>query len=378
MTLNHYLPHNNCRFFALGRNAMYAALIAFGLNKGSEVLTPAFNCDSAIEPFIFYGLEPVFYRCNAHTFEADIHDMRRRLTSHTGLIHVINHFGFPQPWEEILKLRQESGIPVMEDNAYSLFSHYHGKPFGSFGDVSVFSLRKNLPIVNGGALCLNTTGLSVAPQGSHKKLLYAGDIRRLAVFVAGELGISTILRRVTSYIYGHSAIPPLFSEPGSGYPHVVKRDTLSDEFTHAPLRGMSLLALAQLQFYSQHRLSRVIQVKRRFYYNIVAAIQGLDGITTLWPELPDTIVPFCVNLLIDHHRDEFLREMARKYRAFAWPTLPMSVIKRLDEFPEVEILGRKLLQIPLETEQITDKRYSTHIKQLTDSLHSLHGKYFNQ
>ena len=32
----------------------------------------------------------------------------------------------------------------------------------------------------------------------------------------------------------------------------------------------------------------------------------------------------------------------------AWPTLPIEVIQTLNNFPEVEILGRRLLQINLD------------------------------
>ena len=142
-------------FFALGRNAIYAAFLSAGLKAGDKVLTPAFDCDGTLQPFKALGLEPVFYRSDPYTFQVDIADIVEKLSAGPKMVHVINHFGFPQPWDELLALRKKIGIPILEDNAYSLFSSYKGKFFGSFGDFAIFSLKKNLPLTDGGMLVVN-------------------------------------------------------------------------------------------------------------------------------------------------------------------------------------------------------------------------------
>ncbi len=95
-------------FFALGRNAIYAAFLSAGLKAGDKVLTPAFDCDGTLQPFKALGLEPVFYRSDPYTFQVDIADIVEKLSAGPKMVHVINHFGFPQPWDELLALRKKS------------------------------------------------------------------------------------------------------------------------------------------------------------------------------------------------------------------------------------------------------------------------------
>jgi len=119
----------SARFFALGRNVIYTACQSMDLKEGDVVLTPAFDCDSTLTPFKVLGLTFEFYRSDPYTFKIDIEDIKRRITKEVKLLHVINHFGMPQPWDLLLDLRKKTGIPTLEDSAYSLFSKYNGRSF---------------------------------------------------------------------------------------------------------------------------------------------------------------------------------------------------------------------------------------------------------
>jgi hypothetical protein len=93
-----------CVFFALGRNAMYAACRMLDLKDGDEVLTPAFDCDGSLQPFKALELKLKFFRSDPHTFSADIDDIKRKITYGTKLLHIINHFGMPQDWRRFWRL----------------------------------------------------------------------------------------------------------------------------------------------------------------------------------------------------------------------------------------------------------------------------------
>ena len=185
MIHRNYLPiyeKEKCVLFALGRNAIYAVSQILKLDSEDEVLTPAFDCDGSLQPFRVAGCRLRFFRSDPYSFAVDIDDIKRQITNKTKLIHIINHFGIPQPWEDLLSLRQEIGIPILEDNAYSLFSKFNNSPFGIFGDFAVFSLRKNLPLIDGGLLRINNS------KYSFKSPIFKGQ--RFYLDVNGALNIA--------------------------------------------------------------------------------------------------------------------------------------------------------------------------------------------
>ncbi len=106
-------------YFSLGRNAMYAVLKLLKISSNDEVLTPAWDCDGALQPFRSSGCKMVYYRTDSYTFEADLEHIRFLISDKTKLIHIINHFGQSQNWDRILAFRRKVNIPILEDNQNS-------------------------------------------------------------------------------------------------------------------------------------------------------------------------------------------------------------------------------------------------------------------
>ncbi len=345
-----------CELFALGRNAMYAACLSLGLKEGDEVLTPAFDCDGTLQPFKALGLRPIFFRSDPYTFAADISDIRKKITPRTRLLHVINHFGFPQPWDALIALRKETNIPILEDNAYSFFSQTEGKQFGTFGDMSIFSLRKNLPICDGGMLCVNNESYEVVKPSSRLLWLHSSEYStavRLLIKKAVRGRYARFIRALTAPLRHPAQVPPpLYSDTGKGYPEVPSRDKISDDFACDYLRPMSRLASRQFARFRESDFSEIIKRKRYFYNRMTEALKGLSGVRILWPVISEGLVPFCLCLIVDSGRDSLLQRLRNKYEVIAWPTLPGAVLSRLNEYPEVELLGRKLLQINLPADMV--------------------------
>lgn len=360
-----------CRFFALGRNAMYAACKAIGPKEGDRVLTPAFDCDGALQPFRALGLETDFYRSDPYTFDADIRDIRRRITPKTRLLHVVNHFGFPQPWDEFLKLRRETGVPILEDNAYSLFSSYKGKPLGSFGDFAIFSLRKNLPLADGGMLRVNNPNYEIVSPSVEPRWFYAGSAAGALSLAKSVLGVKRVpeaLRRFLKRFRKTACPPPPLRSKDGSVPEWPLRDVTGEEFSCDYLRPMSRLAAFQLSRLSAQEYGRIMAAKRGYYKFIAGRLSGVDGVKVLHPDPDDGTVPFCVSALIESGRDACLEKLQKKYAVMAWPTLPGAVIERLGEFPEVALLGRKLLQINLPAETVTASGFEACAESILNDL----------
>jgi len=364
-----------CTLFALGRNAMYAACLSMKVGSGDEVLTPAFDCDGSLQPFRVLGLEPVFYRSDPSTFEADIGDIKKRISPNTKLLHVINHFGMPQPWDDLLALRRETAIPILEDNAYSLFSTYKGRMFGAFGDVAIFSLRKNLPLVDGGMLRVNNRQCSFDAPRKNSPFMYQTELGALLNIIKTKVGLYKLPAPVKNIVKAFSPSteppPPLYSEAELGWPSWPARDVIGQEFTCDFLRPMSILARRQLEAFSKDDLDDIARRKRQFYAWLVRELSGVKGITVLWPEIAEGIVPFCVSIMIEQKRDLVFERLRVRYDVMAWPTLPGEVLRRLGEFPDVELLGRKIVQINLLADKVRQRTFEAYLESLVRDLRTL-------
>jgi len=362
---------SRCRLYALGRNAMYAACKAFGLKEGEEILTPAFDCDGSLQPFRALGLKLKFYRSDPYTFEADTGDMEARMGPSTKMVHVINHFGMPQPWDRIKRICVASKVPVMEDCAYSLFS----KGFGTNGDAAIFSLRKNLPIVDGGMLRMNNGNYALGRQAERAPLFYRTESANVLTLVKSAMGyykapegLRRMLRKANPAV---EPPPPLYSEKEKGYPEWPLRDHTGEEFSCDYERPISALARFQLEGLPEGYYKNAAEMKRRYYSELAGKFAGLNGLRVLWPELPEGIVPFCLSVLVHRDRDSIFAELRKRYDVMAWPTLSQEVIDRLDEYPEVEILGRKVLQFNLPADKVMRRDYPLYIGRLARDLTAL-------
>jgi len=369
---------NSCKFFALGRNAIYAACKILNLKSGDEVLTPAFDCDGTLQPFIAAGCTLRFFKSNPFTFEADIENLRTKITSATRLIHVINHFGIPQPWEDLLALRKSTGIPILEDNAYSLFSRWNGRWFGEFGDVSIFSFRKNLPIIDGGMLKINSNVLRFDLPMAKPKLIHKAETIRVLDLCKRKLlsyyKLSPKLKLLLKIKKSVLTFPPLYSET-EDIPIVDNRDIVGKEFSCDYLRPMSKGALLQLSQLTSKDFQDIINKKIASYSWLCEELKNIKGIRVLMPQIPQGVVPFSVFLLIDSNRDMVYRGLSGKFEILTWPTLPVAVLRHLHEFPEVKLLGKKLLLLNLPADMVRRPDYKIYLRNLAIALHSLAKRY---
>lgn len=361
---------DKCVFFALGRNAMYAACLALKLKSGDEILTPAFDCDTSLQPFKVLGIKRRFFKSDPDNFFVDIDDIKRKITSKTKLIHIINHFGMPQPWDDLLSLRQDKGIPILEDNAYSLFSKINGRLFGTFGDVSIFSLRKNLPLIDGGMLRINNPKYKFKLVKKNVPLFCLSDMPSMLKILRDKLGFYKVpqpLRGFISTIAPETTPPPpLHSKPGGSYPNWPLRDSIGREFSCDFLRPMSRFSRIRLSKFSQHDYTDIINKKRHYYMLLSNKLSKVKRIKILWPVLPNGIVPCCLSFLVSSNkRDAILKTLQKKYNVMAWPILSKSVLDQLENFPEIQLLGRKLLQLNLPSEKVRSPSFSRYIENLT-------------
>jgi hypothetical protein len=363
---------DKCNFFALGRNAIYAVCKSLKLGEGDIVLSPVFDCDSTLNPYKVLGLSLDFYKSDPDTFEVDIQDLRSRINKKVKLIHIINHFGFPQPWDALLKLREETGIPIIEDNAFTLSSKYNGRMLGTFGDFSFFSLYKMIPLIDGGMLRINNPEYSIELPERKPKWFYRPERKKVLSLIATKLGAMNLPLVVRNRLVSKTApLPPLYSDK-PGYPEWSHRDKILDAFSCDYTRPMSKLAKTQLRNYPIKDYALLNKEIRYFYKFIVEKLAGMDGMKVLWQQIPVEVTPTCVTILISSHRDYFLENLkAKRYSVMAWPTYSGDVIDKTSEYPEIEIHGKQILQLMIPIHRIIRSDANKYFKNLVEAFINL-------
>lgn len=128
-----------------GTAALHLTLLAMEIGTGDEVIIPSFVCTALWHAVRYTGATPVLSDIEADTFNISALDVTSRLTKKTKAIIVPHMFGQSADIDTLLNL----GIPVIEDCAQSLGSHYRGQPTGSFGAAAIFSFYATKVIAAG-------------------------------------------------------------------------------------------------------------------------------------------------------------------------------------------------------------------------------------
>ncbi len=139
------------RYVTSGRSAIALALQDLGVKRGDDVLIPAFHCTSMVEPAVWVGATPVFFRITSN-LQVDFDDIKHKITPRTRVLLVTHYFGFPQPIAQIRSLCDQYRIALIEDCAHAFFGVQDGKPLGTYGDFAIASSMKFFPIYDGGVL----------------------------------------------------------------------------------------------------------------------------------------------------------------------------------------------------------------------------------
>lgn len=132
-----------------GTAALVAAVRALGLSPGDEVIMPAFTIISCITGILESGLIPVLVDAEPHTWNMDPDQVAAKVSAKTRAIMVVHIYGLPVEMDRILEIAKRHNLRIIEDAAEMIGQTYHGKPCGSFGDISTFSFYANKHITTG-------------------------------------------------------------------------------------------------------------------------------------------------------------------------------------------------------------------------------------
>jgi perosamine synthetase len=168
-----------------GSSALEAAISAFDLKEGDEVILPTFTIISCVNPLIRLGVVPVFIDSNVDTWNMDVSQIEDKITSKTKAIMAVHIFGLPVNMDPLIKLAEEYGLLIIEDAAQAIGLEYKGRPCGSFGDISTFSFYSNKLITSGEGGMIVTDNEELAERCRSLRNLCFQPAKR---FVHDEMG----------------------------------------------------------------------------------------------------------------------------------------------------------------------------------------------
>ncbi|MDD4910455.1 MAG: DegT/DnrJ/EryC1/StrS family aminotransferase [Candidatus Omnitrophica bacterium] len=147
--LARYIGVKYCLAFNSGTSALHAALLAYGIGEGDEVIVPSFTFIATANAPLFVGARPVFADIEEETFGLDPEDVKKRITPRTRAIIPVHYGGCPCGIEELKKISKRRGLFLIEDAAESFGAMAGGKMAGAFGDCAMLSFCQNKIITTG-------------------------------------------------------------------------------------------------------------------------------------------------------------------------------------------------------------------------------------
>jgi perosamine synthetase len=132
-----------------GTAALGLAVRALGLGAGDEILVPSLTIISCAQAIVQSGATPVPVDCGPTDWNARLQDFQERLTPRTKALMLVHLYGLCSDLDPILSWAAERGLMVIEDASQAHGLLYKGRPCGSFGDISVFSLYANKLVTTG-------------------------------------------------------------------------------------------------------------------------------------------------------------------------------------------------------------------------------------
>lgn len=147
--LAQYFTRKHAIAVSNGTVAIDIAVDALDINVGDEVILPSFTIISCISGMLRKGAVPIFIDQDRETWNMDVSQIEKAITSKTKAIMVVHIYGLPVDMDPVLAIAKKYNLKVIEDSAEMHGQEYRKKKCGSFGDISTVSFYPNKHITTG-------------------------------------------------------------------------------------------------------------------------------------------------------------------------------------------------------------------------------------
>ncbi|MDC0244869.1 DegT/DnrJ/EryC1/StrS family aminotransferase [Pseudomonadota bacterium] len=143
-------------------SALHLSLAALGFGPGDEAIVPAFTWISTANVVEHLGGKVVFCDIDLETFNIDVSQVERKITSKTKAILPVHLFGLSADMNPINEIARSHNLWVVEDAACGFGATYFGQHVGTLGATGCFSFhpRKALTTGEGGMVTTSDSELA--------------------------------------------------------------------------------------------------------------------------------------------------------------------------------------------------------------------------
>lgn len=141
---------------------LHLSIEALGLEPGDEVITSPYTFPSTIAAIAYAGATPVLVDTLEDFPNIDPSAVREAVTDRTRAIVPIHFSGAPCDLDALSAIAEDCGAEIVEDAAHAVGARYKGRPIGSIGRATVFSLYagKNITSGEGGVVTTDDAELA--------------------------------------------------------------------------------------------------------------------------------------------------------------------------------------------------------------------------
>ena len=159
--ISEYLKIKHALAVQSGTAAIHLALKSFGCKQGDNVILPNYSCVSNLSAVTQCGANPIIVEVERETLGLDLIQLKKAIKSvKPKVIQLVHVYGCPaKNTLEIKKICKKNKIFLLEDFSEALGSKIKNKMIGTFGDISISSIRseKMIGVGEGGVVLCNNS-----------------------------------------------------------------------------------------------------------------------------------------------------------------------------------------------------------------------------
>ena len=142
-----------------GTSALHLALKSLGVKRNDKVIVPNYTCVSNLSAVSQCNAKAILVDVEEDTFGLDYNLVLRAIKKFKPkVLQLVHVYGFPaRDTYKIIKLCKKKNIKIIEDTSESLGAKIHNKILGTFGDISVTSIRSEKMIGVGEGAVISTS-----------------------------------------------------------------------------------------------------------------------------------------------------------------------------------------------------------------------------
>jgi perosamine synthetase len=144
-------------------SGLTTALLALGLDPGSEVITTPFSFTATCAAIIAANYVPIFCDIDPDTFCLSPEKLEKLITPKTKCVVAVHWCGNVGDLDKISSICKDKNIYLIEDAAQAPTSFYKSRAVGTYGDLGVFSFNepKNIMSGEGGLIVTNNEKFAI-------------------------------------------------------------------------------------------------------------------------------------------------------------------------------------------------------------------------